>query len=94
LQGGTTNEYYHLTASEYSKIILTDNVATLSSKSIDADTNTITNLELDNFKSSVIVIESEGIASNDNDTTIPTCASVKDYVDSVLTGIGAVTSVN
>jgi hypothetical protein len=29
-----------------------------------------------------IVTESEGIASNDNDTTIPTSAAVKDYVDS------------
>jgi hypothetical protein len=29
-----------------------------------------------------IVTESEGIGSNDNDTTIPTSAAVKDYVDS------------
>lgn len=28
-----------------------------------------------------LVIESEGIGSNDNDTTIPTSAAVKDYVD-------------
>ncbi len=28
-----------------------------------------------------LVIESEGISSNDNDTTIPTSAAVKDYVD-------------
>ena len=49
--------------------------------SIDADSNTVSNLEVDNFKASAIVIESEGISSNDNDTTIPTSASVKDYVD-------------
>jgi len=30
---------------------------------------------------STLVIESEGISSNDNDTTIPTSAAVKDYVD-------------
>jgi hypothetical protein len=30
---------------------------------------------------STLVIESEGIASNDNDTTFPTCAAVKDYSD-------------
>ena len=29
---------------------------------------------------SAVVIESEGIASNDNDTTFPTSAAVKDYV--------------
>jgi hypothetical protein len=28
-----------------------------------------------------LVTESEGISSNDNDTTIPTSAAVKDYVD-------------
>lgn len=52
--------------------------------SIDADNVTITNIELDNFKSSAIVTESEGIASNDNDTTIPTSSAVKDYVDNAV----------
>lgn len=33
-----------------------------------------------------LVIESEGIGSNDNDTTIPTSAAVKDYVDSQTSG--------
>tara|TARA_R100001443_G_scaffold98278_2_gene105273 strand:- start:334 stop:1185 length:852 start_codon:yes stop_codon:yes gene_type:complete len=35
-----------------------------------------------------LVIESEGISSNDNDTTIPTSASVKDYVDTATGGAG------
>ena len=48
---------------------------------IDADSSTISNLEVDNFKAATIVLESEGIGSNDNDTTIPTSAAVKDYVD-------------
>ena len=48
---------------------------------IDADNSTISNLEVDNFKASAIVTEGEGIGSNDNDTTIPTSAAVKDYVD-------------
>ena len=34
---------------------------------------------------SFLVIESEGIGSNDNDTTVPTSAAVKDYVDSQTT---------
>ena len=49
-----------------------DTTDTLTNKSIDADTNTITNLETDNIKAGTLVIESEGIGSNDNDTTIPT----------------------
>lgn len=34
---------------------------------------------------SFLVIESEGIGSNDNDTTVPTSAAVKDYVDTNIT---------
>lgn len=41
----------------------------------------INNLSLANLAGSALVTESEGIASNDNDTTIPTSAAVKDYVD-------------
>ncbi len=51
---------------------------------VDADNTTVSNLEVDNFKASAIVIESEGISSNDNDTTIPTSASVKAYVDAQI----------
>ena len=40
------------------------------------------------LKSLGLVIESEGISSNDNDTTIPTSAVVKDYVDGQLGGGG------
>ena len=58
---------------------------TLTNKSIDLDNNTISNVEVDNFKASAIVIESEGIGSNDNDTTLPTSAAVKDYVDTKVT---------
>ena len=58
---------------------------TLTNKTIDADNNTISNIEVDNFKASAIVIESEGIGSNDNDTTIPTSAAVKEYVDTQIT---------
>ena len=58
---------------------------TLTNKAIDADNNTISNIEVDNLKASAVVIESEGIGSNDNDTTIPTSAAVKDYVDTQIT---------
>ena len=58
---------------------------TLTNKTIDADNNTVSNIEVDNLKASAVVLESEGIGSNDNDTTIPTSAAVKDYVDTQIT---------
>ena len=58
---------------------------TLTNKTISADNNTLSNIEVDNFKASAIVLESEGIGSNDNDTTLPTSAAVKDYVDTQIT---------
>lgn len=51
---------------------------------IDADVTPISNLEVDNFKGTAIVTEAEGISNNDNDTTIPTSAAVKDYVDNTV----------
>lgn len=38
-------------------------------------------LTVSEFADAAIVTESEGIASSDNDTSIPTAAAVKDYVD-------------
>lgn len=72
------------TADQIHTFVTVDSL-TLTNKTIDADSNTISNLEVDNFKASAIVIESEGIGLNDNDTTIPTSAAVKDYVDTQIT---------
>ena len=58
---------------------------TFTNKTISADNNTISNLEVDNIKGATLVVESEGIGSNDNDTTLPTSAAVKDYVDTQVT---------
>ena len=57
----------------------------LTNKTIDVDSNTVSNVEVDNFKATAIVTESEGLASSDNDTSLPTTAAVKDYVDTQLT---------
>ena len=60
---------------------------TLTNKTIDANGtgNSISNLEVADFAGSAIVLESEGIGSNDNDTSLPTSAAVKDYVDTQIT---------
>ena len=71
-----------------SAFITASSTDTLTNKTFDANGtgNSISNIEVADFAAAAIVIESEGIASNDNDTTIPTSAAVKDYVDTALTG--------
>lgn len=44
----------------------------------------VSGLTLSELSASVVVTESEGITSNDNDTTLPTSAAVKDYVDTAV----------
>ena len=71
-----------------SAFITTSSSDTLTNKTFDANGtgNSISNIEVADFAAAALVIESEGIGSNDNDTTIPTSAAVKDYVDSTVTG--------
>ncbi len=61
---------------------------TLTNKTFDVEGtgNSISNIDVADFKAAAVVIESEGIASNDNDTTLPTSAAVKDYVDNNSSG--------
>tara|TARA_Y100001951_G_C11036741_1_gene127954 strand:+ start:54 stop:458 length:405 start_codon:yes stop_codon:yes gene_type:complete len=54
---------------------------TYTNKTINADDNTITNLEVDNLKGATLVVESERIVNNDNDATLPTSAAVKDFAE-------------
>jgi hypothetical protein len=51
-------------------------------------------VNMDKLSSTIIVTESEGIGSNDNDTTLPTSAAVKDYVDNATDNdtLGALTA--
>jgi hypothetical protein len=57
----------------------------LTNKSFDANGtgNSISNLEVDDFAGSAIITAAEGVGSNNNDTSIPTTAAVKAYVDAV-----------
>jgi len=54
-------------------------VASFSSSHFDVSSGAVS------IAAAFMVTESEGIGSNDNDTTIPTSAAVKDYVDTNVT---------
>lgn len=75
-------------------VVGTSDTQTLTNKTIDASNNTISNIATTNIAAGTLVIESEGISSNDNDTTIPTSAAVKDYVDNNAGGGGTVQNAN
>jgi len=62
---------------------------TLTNKTFDVNGtgNSLSNVEVADFAATAIVLESEGIGSNDNDTTLPTSAAVKDYVDNEITTV-------
>jgi len=67
--------------------ISADSTNTLTNKTIDANGtgNSISNIEVADLAADAVVLESEGISSNDNDTSLPTSAAVKDYVDNNVT---------
>ena len=48
---------------------------------VEADGNSISNIDVADFKAAAIVTEGEGLSSNDNDTSLPTSAAVIDYVN-------------
>jgi len=88
--GGTTTSYNSgsrtLTIDSGNETItLTGEVTGSGTTSIST---TVANgvLDVANFNASAIVIESEGIENNDNDTTLPTSAAVKAYVDAATVG--------
>ena len=54
-------------------------VASFNSSHFDVSSGAVS------LAAALLVTESEGIGSNDNDTTLPTSAAVKDYVDNNIT---------
>jgi hypothetical protein len=53
----------------------------LADDAVTTDKIADSNVTFAKLAAAAVVTESEGISSNDNDTTIPTSAAVKDYVD-------------
>jgi len=61
---------------------------TLTNKSIDADVNTITNIEVDNLKAGVLDTDLSDVAADD--TTLASAKAIKSYVDDQLGRFGGV----
>lgn len=63
--------------------------STLTNKTFDANGtgNSLSNVEVADLAAAAVVLESEGIGSNDNDTSLPTSAAVKDFVDTSISAI-------
>jgi len=61
---------------------------TLTNKSIDADNNTITELEVDNFKDNVLDTDLSAVA--ETDTTLASAKAIKAYVDQQLGRFGGI----
>ena len=64
-------------------MVTVDGVQTLTNKTIDADDNTITDLETDNFKSGVVTTVLAG-TSTASDTKLPTEKAVADAIDDFI----------
>jgi hypothetical protein len=56
---------------------------TLTNKTIDADNNTLSNIEVDNLKSGVLDTDLSSVAATD--TTLASAKAIKSYVDSQVT---------
>lgn len=63
------------------EVITADQTQTLTNKTIDADNNTISDLEVDNLKSGVL--NTDAALSGASNTQVPSALAAKDYADSV-----------
>ena len=70
-----------------------DTTDTLTNKTIDADNNTISNLEVDNLKSGVLDTDLTSVAATD--TTLASAKAIKSYVDTQVAAVpvGDITAV-
>ncbi|MBW3544549.1 MAG: hypothetical protein KY428_02930, partial [Bacteroidetes bacterium] len=81
LKVGLTSQELHVYLNSALRTVATlDQTQTFTNKSIDADTNTISNLEVDNLKAGVLDTDLTSVSAIDD--TIPSAKAVKTYVDS------------
>ena len=78
-----------ITGPDLTSFITASSSTTFTNKTFDVEGtgNSISNIDVADFKAAAIVTEAEGIGSNDNETTLPTSAAVKDYVDTEVSGV-------
>jgi hypothetical protein len=79
---GLTADRNFTFADQSGELTTNDATQTLTNKTVDADNNTISNLEVDNFKAGA-VIDDDTMATA-SDTTLATSESIKAYVDNEI----------
>jgi hypothetical protein len=74
------------------KIVSADQSETLTSKTIDVDNNTVSNIETDNLKSGVLNTSTS--LSGASDTQLPSALAVKTYVDNAVAGVNEASEIS
>ena len=69
-----------------------DATQTLTNKTINADNNTLSNVEVDNLKAGVL--DTDLASTANTDTTLPSAKAVKTYVDTQVSGDDTLAEMN
>jgi len=87
---GASKAYVDAVASGQGQNLVSDTgTYTLTNKTIDVDSNTVTNIEVDNLKSGVLDTDLSSVSSNDD--TLASAKAIKSFVD---TSIASVNEIN
>ena len=81
-----------LTGPDLSSFVSGSSSTTLTNKTIDADNNTVSNIEVDNLKSGVLDTDISSVAGTD--TTLASAKAIKTYVDAQVAGKDALSELS